>query len=151
MKTYQWIPLIALPLVFAGCEPKKTAAVAHSTNMRQRIILPAAGRDKVLAEMRQMLDSVNKIHIALAANNLPEIEEAARASGMATAVDVDPQIEKLLPEPFLSLGIQTHKSFDALADRMKTGETEGDAIKGLAALTGNCVACHATYRIDERR
>jgi cytochrome c556 len=119
--------------------------------MRQRITLPATERDKVPAKMRQMLDSINKIHLALAANNLSAIEEAARASGMATAVDVDPQVEKLLPEPFLSFGIQTHKSFDALADRMKAGGTRENAIKGLAALTGNCVACHATYRIDERR
>ena len=40
---------------------------------------------------------------------------------------------------------------DALADRMKARASRADVIKGLAELTGNRVACHASYRLDEKR
>lgn len=122
---------------------------APSTDTRQRLVLPPAERDKVLAEMRVMLGSVSAIIQALATGDLASVEEAARASGIAMATDVDPQIKKQLPQPFLTLGMQTHKGFDELADQVKAGATREDVLQGLGNLTGNCVACHAVYRIDE--
>lgn len=108
-----------------------------------------AERDKVLAEMRQMLESMSGVLQGFVANDMPEIEKAARASGMETAVD--PQLEKKLPEAFLRLGMLTHKSFDKLADQAKAGGTREDAIKALAVLSNNCVGCHRTYRLDGAR
>ncbi len=77
--------------------------------------------------------------------------KAAPAAGMVVAADVDPLIKPLLPEPFLQLGVQTHKGFDAFADQIKAGGAQQDALRALAVLTGNCVACHAMYRLDEVR
>ncbi|MDE2484741.1 MAG: hypothetical protein KGL32_05765 [candidate division NC10 bacterium] len=130
----------------AAVEPHKP-----STDTRQRLVLAPAQRDKILAEMRLMLVSVGGIVQGVAADDLPAAEQAARASGMAVAADVDPQIEKLLPQPFLKLGMQTHMGFDMLADQMKAGGDQADILRGLAKLTGNCVACHAVYRLDEAR
>lgn len=130
----------------AAVEPR-----ASSTDTWQRLVLAPAQRDKLLAEMRLMLQSVSGIVQGLAANDLPAVEKAARASGMAAAADVDPQIEKLLPRQFLELGMQTHRGFDKLADQIKAGGSRDDTIRRLAELTGNCVACHATYRLDEAR
>lgn len=56
-----------------------------------------------------------------------------------------------LPPPFLQLGMQTHRAFDALADQLKAGASGQEALKAIAQRTGNCVACHATYRLDEAR
>jgi hypothetical protein len=61
-----------------------------SADTRQRLVLEPGQRDKILAEMRLMLGSVNGIVRALAADDLTGVEKAARASGMAIAVDVDP-------------------------------------------------------------
>ena len=55
------------------------------------------------------------------------------------------------PPPFLRLGMQTRRAFDALADQLKAGTSGEEALKALTGLTGNCVACHATYRLDEAR
>lgn len=122
-----------------------------ASDARQRLVLPAVARDQVLAEMRLMLESVNGILRAVAANDLPAVEKAARASGLAMAVEMDPALMQQLLPAFRELGMQTHRAFDALADRIKAGGTREDAIHGLAALTGNCVACHAVYRLDEAR
>jgi cytochrome c556 len=118
-----------------------------SSDPRQRLVLPRAERDKVLAEMRQMLGSMSGVLHGFVANDMPAIEKAARASGMAMAAD--PQLEKKLPEAFLQLGMQTHKSFDKLADQAKAGGTREEAVKALAGLSNNCVGCHSAYRLDE--
>jgi hypothetical protein len=128
-----------------------TAEAQQGKDTRQRLLLPPAARDKVLAEMRLMLESINGILQGVATGDITAAEKAARASGMTTAADVDPQIKQRLPEAFLALGMQTHKAFDALADQLKDSGTQESAIKGLARITANCVACHAAYRLDEIR
>ncbi|HET7853847.1 MAG TPA: hypothetical protein VFM04_05260 [Candidatus Methylomirabilis sp.] len=138
--------VIGLSLMATGA---KVIQHTGSPDTRQRVRLPPAGRDKVLAEMRTMLGSVSAILQALTANDLLSVERAARASGMAMAADVDPQVEKHLPKPFLDLGMKTHQGFDELADRVKAGGTRDEVIQQLARLTANCVACHTIYRIDE--
>jgi hypothetical protein len=129
-----------------SAEPASPAADA-----RQRLALPAPARDMVLGEMRRMLESVNAILQGWVAGDPAAIEAAARASGMAMAVDVDPRLMSALPATFRELGMQTHRGFDALADRMKAGGTRDDALRGLAQVTNNCVACHAVYRLDDAR
>jgi hypothetical protein len=118
---------------------------------RQRLTLPAPARDKVLAEMRHMLESVNGILRGVVANDLPAVERAARAAGTVMAVEMDPAMMQQLLPAFRELGLQTHRAFDELADRIKAGGSREDAIRGLAGVTGNCVACHAVYRLDEAR
>lgn len=98
-----------------------------------------------------MLEAVDGIMQALAKNDLPSAVKAARGAGMAMAVDLDPAIAKQLPQRFLDLGIRTHKAFDELAGQVEARGTTEDAILGLAGLTGNCVGCHTSYRLDEAR
>jgi hypothetical protein len=142
------VALLVLTLLTGSLE------VAHgqtSTDTRQHLALPPVARDKVLAEMRLMLESVNGILRGVVANDLPAVEQAARASGLTMAVELDPKIMQQLLPAFRELGMQTHRAFDDLADRIKAGGTRDDAIRALTALTGNCVACHAVYRVDEAR
>jgi len=134
-------------IVLTGCAGVKRAEPA--ADARQRLLLLQAQRDKVLAEMRHMLESMSGVLQGFAANDMSAIEKASRASGMVMAVD--PQLENKLPEAFLQLGMLTHKSWDKLADQAKAGGTREDAIKALAVLTDNCVGCHRTYRLDEAR
>lgn len=144
-----FVVIMMVPTVICGNALAQRYASASDT--RQQLILPASERDKVLAEMRVMLGSVSRILQALAADDIAAVEDAARASGIAMAADVDPHIKKRLPQTFLDLGMKTHKGFDELADRVKTGGTREDVIRNLASLTSNCVACHAIYRLDEAR
>lgn len=137
----------ALALVGAA----RLEAGEPTPDTRQRIMLPAVGRDKVLSEMRVMLQSLGGVLQGLAANDLPAAEKASRVSGMQTAADVDPEIKKHLPRPFLQLGMQTDQAFDRVADEIKAGGSRDQALGALTALTANCLACHAAYRLEERR
>jgi cytochrome c556 len=127
------------------------AIAAQHADTRQRVAVPAAGRDTILAEMRHMLESVHAIVRGLESGDFAAVETAARASGMQTAADVQPEIRRTLPPAFLSLGMQTHKAFDALADAVNARPSRDVALERLGAVTSNCVACHAAYRLDEAR
>ncbi len=115
------------------------------------MLLPGPGREKILLEMRHMLEAVAGIHQGLAEGSMPRVEQAARRAGLGAAAEVNPEIRKRLPEQFVILGMQTHRKFDELADRVKAGGGSGDVLKGLAEVTANCVACHASFRLDEAR
>jgi hypothetical protein len=123
----------------------------QGTDTRQRLALPAAARDKVLAEMRLMLESIHGILRGVEARDPAAIEAAARPSGLAMAADMDPAMVQRLPAAFRELGMRTHRGFDELAERMRAGGTPDDAVRALGVITGNCVACHAVYRLDEAR
>lgn len=122
-----------------------------SADTRHRLVLAPAQRDMMLTEMRLMLGSVSGILQGLTNGNLPSAEKAARTSGMAGSADVNPHIKMLLPQQFMEWAMHTHRGFDILADQIKAGNSQADIIRELAKLTGNCVACHAVYRLDEAR
>lgn len=154
MKRSIWTLLgasLAFFLMTRCAPPKAPERKTTSTDQRRRLELAAESRDKVLMEMRLMLEAVDGIMQGLAQDDLPAVSEAAGGAGMAMAADIDPEIMQQLPKEFLELGVRTHKAFDELAGLIKAGGTKDDAIEGLAGLTGNCVGCHASYRLDELR
>ena len=134
--------VVAVPLVTPEAQP---------VDRRQRIVVPPAARERVLAEMRAMLESVNGVLRALATGDLAAGEKAARASGLATAADVEPEVKRALPPQFLSLGMQTHRGFDRVAEELRAGAAREAIVASLAEVTSLCVACHAAYRLDEAR
>jgi hypothetical protein len=140
--------LLVLGLVGGGAGAQPRAAAPDT---RQRIVVPAPARDQVLAEMRLMLESIHAVLRSVVAGDLAGAEQAARAAGTVVATELDPRIMRELPPAFRELGLQTHRGFDALADRLRAGGGRDEAIQALAGLTGQCVACHATWRLDEAR
>lgn len=134
--------VVAVPLATPEAQP---------ADRRQRIVVPPAARERVLAEMRAMLESVNGVLRALATGDLAAGEKAARASGLATAADVEPEVKRALPPQFLSLGMQTHRGFDRVAEELRAGAAREAIVASLAEVTSLCVACHAAYRLDEAR
>jgi mono/diheme cytochrome c family protein len=139
-----------VPAIVTGALLAGVAAAQHgqAPDSRQAISLPSHGRETVLAEMRHMLESVNGVLQGVVTGDLPAVEKAARASGAGAAVDSRMQMMGLLPSPFAQLGMQTHQGFDALADQAKAGAGRDELVRGLARITGNCVACHSIYRLE---
>ena len=114
----------------------------------QAVLLTPIEREIVRQEMRTMLRSLSFILQGLAVSDLEMVEQAARVSGKAAAIE--PELARKLPTHFVELDTKVHTRFDQLADTIKTG-ARGDLSKRVAALTGYCVACHEMYRAEERR
>jgi len=120
---------------------------APSTDGRREIALAPAERDLVLAEMRTMLHSVHGIVTGVQQNDRQAVAKTARASGMAAAVDLSPQLMAKLPLEFKQLGVSVHKRFDQLAARAGAGASRDELLTTLSTQLSACVACHAGYRL----
>ncbi len=141
----RWLGVVGV-IAFGGCGPGQPTA---SRDTRTGIMVPVEARDAVMAEMRTMLRSVNGVLIAQVNGDTAGVRQAALPSGTAAAAD--PALERLLPEAWLSLAMSTHGQFDELAQGASRPRGLDSTTVRLARVTGNCVACHAAYRLEVRQ
>jgi hypothetical protein len=143
------ITVILLSIIAAGFYKFiLQGSTAESADGRTVILLDASERNLVLAEMRAFLTSVQKINQGVAEDNMELVAEYARKSGKAAQGEVPGTLVGKLPLQFKKLGGDTHAKFDQLAmDADDLGDRD-QALEQLSTLMKNCVACHATYRID---
>jgi cytochrome c556 len=142
--------IVLLFLVIAGGTYKFLfqGSVAESTDGRMSIRLDAGERDLVLTEMRQFLESIQKITEGITEADMQLVAEYARKSGRAAQGAVPGTLVGKLPMQFKKLGSDTHARFDQLALDAEEFGDGGHVLSQLSILMQNCVACHAAYRID---
>jgi cytochrome c556 len=126
---------------------------AEGSDGRTEILLAAAERDQILAEMRLLLKAVDGIVRGLGEpkRDFKQMEETARAVGMHMAADTEPAIMAKLPLPFKQMGMSIHKDMDALADAIVRDETAQQILQRLSSMTARCAACHDMYRFSVDR
>ena len=147
-----WSIVLLLSLTSAGIiyrfviQGNIVAATEPTTDKRAAIQLEPVERDLVLSEMRIFLQSVQQITRGIADNDMQQVITQARLSGRAAQQEVPESLVGKLPIAFKKLGFDTHTKFDQLAlDAEQLGDPD-HALSQLAALTENCVSCHATFR-----
>lgn len=120
---------------------------ADAADPRQALGLTDAERIEFLAEMRQMLASVQGIVAGIGTEDREAIATAARLSGNRMARATPASVRAKLPQAFKELGGPTHQLFEEIAIRAET-----DDMADLAILTGRtleqCLMCHAQFRAD---
>ena len=121
---------------------------AKGSDGRTEVLLAAAERDQILAEMRQLLKAVDGVvrELGEPQPDVKQMEAAARAVGMHMAADTEPAIMAKLPLPFKQMGMSIHKDMDALADAIVQNETPQQILRRLASMTARCTVCHDMYR-----
>ncbi|MCC7196057.1 MAG: hypothetical protein IT356_10925 [Gemmatimonadaceae bacterium] len=131
-----------------GCGERAQRGGGAGADGREAIRVPAEARDAVLLEMRTMLGSLHDLLTASVPGDAVAMQAAAKRSGLGAAADT--ALEHLLPEKFLQLGVATHQQFDDLAAALGAGLPRDSVVVRLSRITGNCVACHAAYRLEAR-
>ena len=126
-------------------------SVAESTDGRMSIRLDAGERDLVLTEMRQFLESIQKITEGIIEDDMNLVAEYARNSGRAAQGAVPGTLVGKLPMQFKKLGSDTHAKFDQLALDAEEFGDGGHVLSQLSTLMQNCTGCHAAYRFDIAR
>ena len=114
---------------------------------RTVVLLTADERNKVLAEMRGLLATVQKVIDASVAGDMEAVATASIAAGMVAAEGESPALIGKLPLEFLTLGMGTHEGFDGLADTAAGTDDPMVILDELGGLMNNCVACHSNYRL----
>ncbi len=117
---------------------------------RTKVMLTAAERQAVLAEMRHLLLASQGVIEALANDDKVAVNSAAGAVGSAAVSTMDFSLRAKLPLSFKKLGFATHQAFDEIAD-MATADAPAKLILlKLASTMKNCIACHESYQLSLR-
>lgn len=145
-----WLVVSLLVLVIAGAAYKFMILgdTKSSTDGRLAIQLNPSETDLVLAEMRSFLSSIQQISSGMSDDDFKLISEQARLSGGAAQQGVPTSLMGKLPMEFKKLGFDTHQKFDLLAMDAEQLQDKEHTLKQMSTLMSNCVACHATYRIE---
>jgi len=115
---------------------------------RTTIMLTAGERELVLNEMRGFLESVQEIVTGAVNKDMKSVYAAAHKSGMAGVGEVPVSLMGKLPLAFKTLGMSTHKGFDALAMEAQDIGDPQVVLGKLGELMNNCTTCHASYRFN---
>lgn len=115
---------------------------------RQMVELPEMMQAHMLANMRDHLETINRILQQLSADELDQAADTAeQALGMSSLDKHGAEhLAQFMPEAMRKAGTDMHRA----ASRFAVKAQEGDALRAYAALqevTAACVACHAAYRI----
>jgi len=116
----------------------------------ERIVLQVNKDEKrfILSEMREMLETVHDIMLALDANNMKSVGEAVKGKGIADMMRNTPKILiAKVPVEFMALGRGMHKGFDDIGEAVAGGAGKDRVISLLGEQLGQCVACHASYQL----
>ena len=140
MRFSKSIFVTTLVIVFAG-------SVFAKDDTRTAVVLTEDERNLVLEEMRTFLDVIRSITVSMSEEDMEKVAESAKKVGMAASGGVPPALTTKLPQQFKMLAMQVHKGFDQIAlDATDMGDKE-QTLQQLGALMGNCVACHAIYKL----
>lgn len=151
------VALLVPAAIHAGCardtsdekQPAIGAARGEVDVMdgRTPIVVTAATRYAVLAEMRTMLNAVQGVIGGAAQRDTAMMRAAATSAGVAAASESDDEAAAQLGPDFVQLGMRTHTSFDSLAMDISQGKNESVVLRRLATAMGNCVGCHDKFRL----
>lgn len=133
----------------AGGATKQESKHGSGKDNRQQVDLPAPMKEHMMANMRDHLVVINEIQAALAAKNFDKVEELAenRLGLSSFQVHGASHLGRYMPEGMRRAGTDMHRAASQLALIAKEGDLQ-TTIAGLAEVTGRCVACHATYRVN---
>jgi hypothetical protein len=123
-----------------------SADTGGSVDTRTDLQLSGPETAEFLAEMRNMLSSIQGIVLGIGTKDRKLIARSARLSGNQMARNTPASVRAKMPASFKALGGPTHMMFEELAIRAET-----DDMGTLAEFTGEllkqCLTCHAQFRV----
>lgn len=139
--------VLRLIILFALASGPVFADPVQPVDARIDLKLNGPERAEFLAEMRQMLASIQGIMQGVGYSDRNKITESAGLSGNRMARATPDAVRAKFPPTFREIGGPTHMMFEELAVRAQTDEM--DSLARLTAdLMKQCLACHARFRVQ---
>jgi hypothetical protein len=114
---------------------------------REAVALSAEEAEAMLAGMRAYLETIQGIVAAMAENDTGRVPEIAARSGAKLMQEVAPTTGLKTPMGFAMMSVDTHDKFDRLAEKARRGTSRAEILGDLRDILGNCIGCHAAYRL----
>lgn len=115
---------------------------------RQIIYVNAEQKAMLLGEMRTFLEAIEQILTATVVDDMQAVVNAARPVGLASMKGVPQDLRAKLPAAFMSMGPETHRGFQSIADDARDLGDPALTLEQLSNTMKNCVACHRAYRLE---
>jgi len=154
------LPFVVATFLLAGCGAMSPAGHAGHAGHdapagdgRQAVDFPEPLRTHTLANMRDHLLALQEIQQALADGAYDGAGQIAeRRLGMTSlAAHGAHDVAKFMPEGMQSIGSEMHRSASRFAVEAANAGATGNvepALAALARITRQCVACHASFRMN---
>jgi len=122
------------------------ASAADDT--RQMVQMPEMMQTHMMANMRNHLETINDILLALSAQHFDAAAELAEQRlGMSSLNDHGAaHLAQFMPKEMQAIGTRMHHAASRFALRAQE-EDKAAAYQALTEVTSACVSCHAGYRI----
>jgi hypothetical protein len=140
------LKIITLSLLVALPAHAEHATDQAPVDNRINLNLTAGERAVFLAEMRQMLGSIQGVVQGIGGSDRNRIAESARLSGNRMARATPVTVRAKLPQSFRDIGGPTHMMFEELAIRAETDDMDMLA-RDAGKLMNQCMICHAKFRV----
>ncbi len=142
-----WINRYLLPALLLMAGGFRLAAAADDS--RQLVQLPPMMQQHMLSNMRDHLQAIDEILIAMGKDELDQAAEIAEQRlGMSSLQSHGAgHMAPFMPEAMRASGTSMHKAASRFALKAQEGEALA-AYRLLAEITSSCVACHAGFRIQ---
>ncbi len=137
--------LINILLIYVFVIKGDTAQTEN--DVRTTILVSQANEDFVLDEMRDFLESIQKINQGILENNASLVIEAGEKSGGSVIAHAPKGLLSALPIGFKQLGFATHDIFDEIAKTANKDFSPKQSQEQLNKLLNNCIACHRSYKL----
>lgn len=129
-----------------------TASARAQPDTRKMVELPVPMRQHMLGNMRDHLQAISAIEDALATGAFDRAGQIAeqRLGLSSLAAHGAEHMAPYMPKEMQALGTGMHRAASRFALVVQETSADGDlkkAIGSLAAVTQQCVACHAAYRV----
>jgi len=126
-----------------------TSTIANAANDSRILVeMPEMMQNHMMSNMRDHLETINKILIYLANDEMNEAAEIAEQRlGMSSLkLHGASHMAKFMPEAMRKAGTNMHRKASRFALKAQEGELL-PAYKMLSEVTSACVSCHSGYRI----
>jgi len=139
-------------LAFAQHQHHHDMSAPGAADARQLVKFPAGLVEETMANMRDHLQALQEIQLQLgmghaeAAAGIAEARLGMSSLGLHGAAEVS----KYMPQGMQDAGTAMHRAASRFAIAAQDTGVTGDlkpVFAGLAEITAQCVACHASYRL----
>lgn len=129
-----------------------THGAAASPDERQVVQFPQALRERTLANMRDHLLALQQIQQALSTEDYDKAADIAEQRLGMTSLKLhgSHEVAKYMPPGMQNAGTAMHRSashFALVAQEASATREMKPVLAALSRIAGNCVACHAGYRV----
>ena len=138
--------------LLAGMAAAIAAAAAFADDPRQLVQFPEPMRLHTIANMRDHLQSLQEIDLALSRGDFDKASTVAEQRLGMSSMEAHgaSHIAPFMPKPMQEIGEQMHRAASRFAVDAQNASVTNDvkpALASLAAVMQQCVACHAAYRL----